>query len=289
MRPDFCEIWEGIYKFGFVITLYTNATLVTPKIMDTLRRYPPHKIGITLYGASPETYNKVCGNGNAFQMALDGIHQLYTLPSSIEFRTMIIKENYPEVSDVERLIHNEFGEGCKLIQTRIVAKSVRGACTDVAACRLEPEDNVRLAFRRGIEIIKNYVGDSYDEKNLHAKYVNPPQENRRDSRITLLGCDAGIHEYTISWDGKLLGCQMLSIFSVDAKKKGFARAWQEFPETVKLMPINKKCLTCESRDICNNCYASRYAETGDLGGWPEYVCRDTAIVSHLLKTGGMLR
>lgn len=27
LRPDFCEIWEGIYRQGFVTTLYTNATL----------------------------------------------------------------------------------------------------------------------------------------------------------------------------------------------------------------------------------------------------------------------
>ena len=28
LRPDFCEIWEGVYRQGFVMELYTNATLV---------------------------------------------------------------------------------------------------------------------------------------------------------------------------------------------------------------------------------------------------------------------
>lgn len=71
IRKDFCDIWERIYKQGFLITLYTNASLITPEIMETLAKYPPHKIGVTLYGASEETYKAVCGNGAAFYNALD--------------------------------------------------------------------------------------------------------------------------------------------------------------------------------------------------------------------------
>lgn len=287
IRPDFCEIWEGIYKQGFMITLYTNATLVTPKIMETLRKYPPHKIGVTLYGASPDTYKKVCGNADAFQKAIDGMHQLLSLPSLIEFRTTIIKDNYSDAAAIEELVHRQFGEQYKLIQTRVVTKAVRGACADVDACRLEPEDNVRLSFRWGIEAIKKIVGDSYDEKNLHAEYVSQSKERVHSPRPTLFGCNAGMSEYTISWDGLLLGCQMLGNFFIDTKKKGFLNAWDSFPAQVKLPRINEKCMTCKNLDICNCCYASRYAETGDLGGCPEYVCRDTEIINRLLKTGGM--
>lgn len=126
IRPDFCEIWEGIYKKGFWITLYTNATLVTPQIMETLRKYPPHKIGITMYGATAETYEKVCGNADALKYAIEGIHQLQELPSKLEFRTTIIKDNYCEANEIEKLIHEEFGEEYRLIQTRMVTKAVRG-------------------------------------------------------------------------------------------------------------------------------------------------------------------
>lgn len=288
LRPDFREIWEGVYRQGFIITLYTNATLVTPKIMETLSKYPPHKIGVTIYGATPETYGKVCGTPKAFELAIAGMHQLQALPSQMEFRTTIIKDNYPEASAIEQLVHEEFGAQHKLIQTRIVTKAVRGACADVAACRLEPEDNVRLAYRRGIDIIKRFVGDSYDEKNLRARYVDRSRDKVCAPRLTLFGCDAGINDYTISWDGKLLGCQMMGNFYVDALHEGFAKAWDTFPSVVKLPPVNEACLACESLNICNCCYASRYAETGDLGGCPDYVCRDTAIINRMLKTGGII-
>ena len=37
LRKDFCEIYSSIYRLGFLVTLYTNATLVTDEIMETLR------------------------------------------------------------------------------------------------------------------------------------------------------------------------------------------------------------------------------------------------------------
>ena len=101
LRPDFCEIWEGIYKQGFMIELYTNATLVTPKLMETLKKYPPHRIGITIYGASAETYEKTCGNGHAFKKMLEGVHMLLTLPSVFEFRTTLIQDNFGDSDAID--------------------------------------------------------------------------------------------------------------------------------------------------------------------------------------------
>ena len=286
LRPDFCEIWEGIYKLGFMLTLYTNGTLVNPKIMELLRKYPPHKIGVTIYGSCPEVYEKVSGSGDAFEKAMRGICQLQTLPSTLEFRTTIIKDNYEDVDRIEELVHKTFGEQYKLTNTRIVTQSVRGACADVNTCRLEPEDNIRLAFRRGIKIIKEHVGDSYDENNLVLEHIDLSKDSTFKPRITLFGCNAGMDSYTISWDGKLLGCQMLGAFETNALKDGFQKAWEDYPLQVKIPEPNKECEACKSAHICNSCFASRYAETGMLNGKPEYVCRDTEILQSLYNRGG---
>ena len=286
IRKDFCDIWERIYKQGFIITLYTNATLVTPDIMKTLVKYPPHKLGITLYGASEETYETVCGNGTAFYHALDGIHKLQELPTLMEFRTTIIKDNYHDVDAIEQLIKREFGEEYSLTQTRIVMKSVRGGCADVASCRLNPEDNIRLAFHRGINQIKAQVGDVYDENKLHLKRI-VQKGKKSELKLSLLGCDAGIKEYTISWDGKLLACQLLDLFSTDVLQEGFEKAWEHLPFSVPLIQQCPDCIECRNKELCNCCVASRLAETGKVDGCPEYICQDTAIIQKLLNEGGI--
>ncbi len=277
LRPDFCEIYEGIYKKGFLLTLYTNATLVTPEIMDLLRRCPPNRIGVTIYGASPETYRKVCGDAGAYDRMIRGVKELQTLPSVLDFRTTVIKDNCKDLDAIDELLKETFHVDSRLTQTRIVTSAVRGACADVPSCRLEPEENVRMAFRRGINIIKEYVGDEYSEENLHFEY-HQDESQQGQQKVSLFGCDAGMRSYTISWDGKLLGCQMLGLFNCDVVHQPFMKAWEEYPSKVHLPETHPDCRCCEMASICNCCPASRYAETGDLGGKPEYVCRDTAII-----------
>ncbi len=281
LRPDFCEIYEGIYKIGFFITLYTNATLVTPKIMETLRKYPPHKIGITIYGASPETYLKVCGSADAFERMIEGVKQLQTLPSVIDFRTTIIKDNLKDLPIIEKIIQNEFHSNAQLTQTRMVMPAVRGGFADVVSCRLDPKENVLTAYNRGIELIKETVGDKFSPENVKIKHIDPANNTKEDV-ITLFGCNAGMSMFTITWDGKLIGCQLLDYFYVDVKEKTFATAWKEYPTIVHLPPLNEECQKCEKSYLCNCCYATRYAETGKLNGKPEYVCEDTEVLYNMM-------
>ena len=285
LRNDFCEIWEGIYQQGFILELYTNATLVDEKILSTLKKYPPHKIGITIYGASEETYDKVCGNAEAYKKMIAGVNRLLALPSVFEFRTTIIKDNLEDINKIEELVHRKFGEQYVLVQSRIVNKPVRGACGDIS-CRLDPVDNVRLAYRRAVNLIKEKTGSDFKEKYIHLEQMESSNQKVNFQKPTLLGCEAGMTSYTLSYDGKLLGCQILGAFFTDAVKDGFQQAWEKFPLQVKLPPLNEKCQKCDMIDFCHCCFASRFAETGDLGGFPEYICNDTMIVKHLMEKGG---
>ena len=286
LRPDFCDIYEGIYKQGFIIELYTNATLVSDKIMDTLRKYPPHKIGVTLYGASAETYKKVCGNGKAFDMCIKGITRLRELPSKMEFRTTIIKDNYSDFDSIENLVHERFDKNARIISTNMVIKSVRGGCCDVASCRLSPNENREFNIRRQINNIKKFVG----EENFNIENIvfniddleNNSNNKENKKRITLFGCDAGMQSYTITWDGKLLACQILGEFYNYPYEEGFEKSWNSYPKLVKTYESDNICINCNNKDICAPCYAFRYAETEGLGGCPNYICNHTTELKKLL-------
>lgn len=288
LRPDFEEIYRGIYELGFMITLYTNATLITPEVMKLLRECPPHRIGISIYGASPETYKKICGNPDAFNKMMSGVRELMTLPSVLDFRTTIIQDNYADARAIDELVHREFGKEYNVSQTRMVMKSVRGACADVDSCRLCPEDNVTLMFQRSMDAIRNIIGEGFKEENVRFKRIpkEPDPEDcgrGQDIRLTLFGCNAGMSSYTITWDGRLLGCQVLGAFSTDVISEGFEKAWRTYPFAVKHSLIPKECQNCKLADECQSCYGSRYAETGDINGFSEYVCENTKIKNKLFE------
>lgn len=279
LRDDFPEIYEGIYKNGFIITLYTNATLVDDKIMALLRKYPPHKIGISIYGASAETYEKVCGNSRYFEKAIKGAKKLITLPSVIDFRTTIIDDNYEDAYKIDDLVKKEFGEKYSVTMTRMVLRSVRGGCADVESCRLSPEKNVLLPQKRAIEKLREMIGDSFDINNVRFRYEkkNTDCENSGREKASLLGCSGGMRSYCVTYDGLLQACQALGQFTTDVKNDGLEKAWESFPSAVKLPPMNEKCKNCGITDYCQCCPASRYAETGSVSGLPEYACLDAQI------------
>lgn len=286
LRPDFCEIWEGIYKQGFMIELYTNATLVTPKIMETLRKYPPHKIGVTIYGASKETYEKVCGNGEAFDRMLEGIQLLSQLPSVVEFRTTLIKDNVDDVDKMETLLETYMEYEINLIHSSNVMQSVRGACTEVAPIRLTPKEMIDLVFKRGKKAIEKYfIENGYNVPEFEL-VVEDNRETKNDEklRMSLLGCTAGMDTYVITWNGKLIGCQLFDLFSVDAKQYGFKKAWDDYPYTVRI-PEDSECDDCKYLHECSACYAVKYAETKSINKCASYF-KELAKINKLYKKKG---
>ena len=59
LYPEFIKLYQGLKKLGMIITINTNATLVTEEIAQVLGKDKPRRVNITLYGASNKTYEKL--------------------------------------------------------------------------------------------------------------------------------------------------------------------------------------------------------------------------------------
>lgn len=276
LRRDFCEIYRSIYRLGFIVTLYTNATLVTEEILQTLRQYPPHRIGITIYGASNQTYAALCGCPDGFDRTLAGARALATLPSVLEFRTTVVQDNYEEISAIEALVRQEFD--LPVTHATTVFQSVRGGCMPVADCRLTPEQTVDLTLNRTLNRIRELLPENRREQ-VQLRLADPQPECNNALSYTLLGCSGGMDSVTVTCSGQLLGCQMLGSFSTDAVKLGFAKAWEEWPYTVRLPEMNPECAACPDIHVCAVCPGVRMAECGNLNDKPEYICRQTKLLA----------
>ena len=82
LREDFAEIYTAICQMGFIITLNTNASLMNAKYLELFNKYPPTAVNITLYGASAETYKKVCGSAATFYKTIEGLEMLSSIPTN---------------------------------------------------------------------------------------------------------------------------------------------------------------------------------------------------------------
>lgn len=283
LRPDFIDIYQSIAKMGFMLTLYTNATLVTPEIMEVLSKYPPHRIGITVYGASPDTYDRVTGNPDAYFRMLQGVHLLSRLPSKITIRTTLIKDNLDDLDSITQWAIS-LSPDVDFNVSRIVTKPVRGCTTDVDSCRLTPEQNVSMLRKRNTDyVLKPFQKLLNERPEIIEKQYKGNQDTKeqycKDLKPTLYGCDAGMSSYTITWDGKLIGCQMLGDCCTYPFEDGFMQAWENFPTKVKLPSMPELCNGCNVN--CSACPATRLAETGYLNGIPEYLCKESRLAKDM--------
>ena len=135
LRKDFETIYESVARMGFNITLYTNASLIDSKKAKWLGRIPPTAMEITLYGASAETYEKICGNGAAYKKVIQAIDLLLAEGINIELKTTVAEDN---LDDYDSLAEFSFKRGIPLNIVDYLYP-VRSSLLEPNACRLTPD------------------------------------------------------------------------------------------------------------------------------------------------------
>lgn len=275
LRDDFAEIYEAIAQMGFYLTLYTNASMITPRVRQLLRKYPPHQIGVTLYGASEETYNRLCGVSGAFERVLRGIRFLRTLPSRVELRTTYVKDNVEDMRAIRRLVAG-IDERLPIINNFSISNAVRGGVADPVSHRLSPQENFNMVFENiklaaedlFLKEMKNPRTKPADKRRLMVT-ENPPAKGC----LSIYGCGGGMSFYTISWNGRLIACQTMDEEGVDVVKDSLSNAWNLYPLQVVYPEPATVCQTCLWQEECASCPAMRKAETGSINGIPSYHCK----------------
>lgn len=270
-REDFAEIYTALTMMGFIITLNTNATLVTPEILKLFKKYPPTATNVTLYGASPQTYGAICSNPGAFEDTIRGLKMLTEVPTVLEVRTTFIHDNRHELNEI-RKIANQYTKGFAI--NPIVNKAVRGACSDAENCRLSPVQIFDLAAENA-EYYRNLSsGTEFAmEKNMDTDHYVQAKDYGFDVSPKILTCLAAKSMCWITWDGRMLPCAMFDSPYTLPFEEGFKTAWNRLPGLFDDITLPQECQTCEyAKGGCSNCPAVLQSETGSFDKISSYIC-----------------
>lgn len=272
IRSDFADIYTELCKMGFLITIYTNATLIDDKIQKLFEKYPPFEIGITLYGASGETYEKVCGNRRAFEQAIDGLNRLKNVKTQLEIRTTFIKENEGEMKELYELA-TSYTPQYKI--TPVVFRACPDIQSDVDQCRLSPKEayKFQLRFWKLLEEQK-WSWEKRQPSGDKSEYDTRIKRSGYEVEPANLRCLAGKCEYNITWDGHMTGCNLFFIPYTEPLKEGFMNAWERLPALLSELPKPEKCKTCiwDEKQLCGNCPPRIYLETGSFDKEAPFIC-----------------
>ena len=105
LRRDFFELYEPLTRMGFVLTLFTNGSLITKEIAERLAQAPPSRTEITLYGATATTYESITGVRGSYDACCAGIEALISHRIPLALKTTIVRQNVAELEAMRQKAH----------------------------------------------------------------------------------------------------------------------------------------------------------------------------------------
>lgn len=256
LRPDFFAIYTPISQMGLVVTIYTNATLVTPSVAEQLAKSPPSSIGVTLYGASSSSYKELTGLADGFDRCCSGIEILLSMNIPLSLRTTITKYNLHEIDAMKQLAEKW---GLPLSYNWLLTNRRDGPHSD----ELEKS---RLSALEGVEIEEKYIVAGREIADDTARYIT-------DNVYDNFYCLAGQSAFTVTPEGNMNACISMESPAARPIENGFSYAWEQVKKYVDdASPLSPICRECDSLEYCPRCPAWSLIETKTTSEPVQYLC-----------------
>lgn len=271
--PDFWKLYTELTKMGFLISINTNGSLINDEVVERLKKMPPTRINITLYGASDETYEALCQTKGVFSKVDRAITALQDAGITVKLNCSLTPEN---VRDLEKIV--DYAQQKKLIvevaaymfpplrrDESMVGKNERFTPQEAAFYNMK-----RYRLQYGEETYYRYL------EKVAAGTAFPPvlDESCVDPVDGKLKCRAAKSAFWITWDGWLTPCGMMTQPKIDVTVGAFKDNWNRLIEVGNNIRLTGICESCESRQMCHFCAAVALAETGSFSGVPQYLCEE---------------
>lgn len=278
LYPGFRELYEQLHKMGILLYINTNGTMIDRETVRWLEEYAPCRINVTLYGASRETYARICGHGDGYDRALNAIRMLKDAGIPVMINGSMIPENS---DDLEAII--ETGKNMQ-IHTRVATYMFPPVRRDLedSDSRFSPEQSAAVYLRK---MRCNLQPDDYC-RFLEQNCVAQAQKAEDDwgSHAEFMKCRAGRSTFWVNWEGRMTACGMLDFpLAVAPFSDPFSECWSRLTERVRTTPVLKGCSGCEKRHVCMPCVAMIQAETGTVDQKAPYLCQLTDTVLKQMK------
>ena len=228
VREDFTEVYLYTKKKGLLVSVFTNATLITPDLAALFKRYPPRDLEITVYGVTHKTYERVTRTSGSFEAFRRGIDLLQKENIPFTLKTMALRSNINEleaIKDFCKSISNGHFRFDPFLHLRLRRNNERNR--QIRDERLSPEEIASL------ELADEERKNGLLEKVCHQKKKREENKVRGEMDHShngdcLFCCGAGKTSFTIDPCGFFKLCSSLSHPDCvyDLKKGSLKEAWR---------------------------------------------------------------
>ena len=266
LREDFFDIYLFLKKQGFLVSVFTNASLITKKHITLFKKYPPKEIEVSIYGITKNTYEKVSRVKGSHKAFMRGVKLLLENNLPVTLKAVLLKSNLHEFQEIQNF--------CELYS--------KGPFRYDPFLHLRTDGNIKKNNKIRSERISGkdcaYLEQLNRERFSKFKklYYSLVDKNKH---IHPVGCNMGEDSFHVNYKGEVQLCQSLcfpkAIYSL--KKGKLQHAWEKFFPKIKRMCFRSKkykegCGKCKVLNLCSWCPAFSYLENGTLDNSIDAFC-----------------
>lgn len=236
LHPDFWEIYGELNKMGFLISILSNGSMIDESAMEKFCEYGmPFMVKLTVYGASDETYKKVCGSADGFTRMSKAVDLLKKAGVPLKMTSTIVREN---ADDLQKIYAFAKEKGVSVQHTISVIKSSRGSVNTIEKSRFA-------------------LSDFPDELTL---------EELEKSRFPLsespfAWCASYGSSFWMTWHGRLQMCSFMNNPEI-MYSGNLASDYIRLHTKLQEIKNPEECKDCEWREFCQRCPGILCAESG---------------------------
>ena len=244
VRPDIFEILRKAKSLGFLIDLLTNASLITEAHAQALEQIGLEDIGVSIYGATQETYENVTAVPGSYPRFLAGLRALAKTKLHVKVRLPLMTLNSHELEACKALVES-FGfnfQPCLEIQPR------QDGSLDPLQYRLSPAEKVRLT-----------------ELSWDLRTAEPISTDTCKLDGEFLDCACGKKKFAVSPYGEMNLCVAFPAPKYDLRKGSVRQGWEVLKNFARSLKPNQnyECPPCHLQKYCRQGRNDAWLETGD--------------------------
>jgi radical SAM protein with 4Fe4S-binding SPASM domain len=271
LRKDFADIYMALKRKGLLISVFTNACLVTDEHAALFQKYPPRDIEVTVYGVTQETYERVTQRPGSYVAFQRGLDLLLNSGIKVRLKAMALRSNVYELPAIAAFCREHTTDYFRFdpfLHLRYDQDPQRNQ--EILSERLTPAEIV--AIEQGDEERARALDNGCD------KLIWPEVNGHLCDH--LFQCGAGNKNFSVSYDGFFRLCADLwhpdCIY--DLRRGSLAQAWEELVPRVREMRSTNpdfldRCRRCPIINLCLWCPAHAHLESGQMDSWNEYFCQ----------------
>jgi radical SAM protein with 4Fe4S-binding SPASM domain len=265
LREDFLDVYSYAFNKGFLITVFTNATLLDENTIQHLNRFPPFCIEVTLNGVTQQTYELITQIEGSFEKVMQGIARIraHKLPFKLKHQAMSLNVNE-----------------LPLLRSFYESMGCRFRCSTLIDPRMDHSTgpcSLRLPIATVAELQENVTerhepGCGFSRKGL--------------SSDNLFQCAGGTWAFHVSPYGELFFCNSLREPSLDLREESFKEGFSGYFPMIRSQKFrtDSPCRNCSLRSICLWCPGRAYLETGDMEASVSYYCDLAKLSRRMIST-----